>query len=376
MARAKRLLYFPVLSWCLLAATFGAAELTAQTQQPAGIPEPPADQNPSTVGQPLNRTLNPSVPATPSNQSNQAPPIAQAPRELPPDTIRPNYVLAPNDQILIRTQAEEINEKPFRIDGDGNINLPLLGRVHAGGLTLQELENDLTTRLREYIREPQVIIQVTQFHSAPVFFVGAFKAPGIYPLQGTRTLMEMLTQIGGLQPNASQRITITRRAEYGPIPLPNAVEDPQKKISTVEISLASLRQNVNPAEDIVLQPYDQISVERAEQIYVSGEVMRTGGVDLGERESISIAQVLTMAGGFNRDALRGKVRILRPIEGTTRRAAIEVDLKRILEGKENDIPLLPNDIVYVPRSYTRAFWTTFSQFALMMAPYAIFILVQ
>ncbi|HLG99542.1 MAG TPA: polysaccharide biosynthesis/export family protein [Bryobacteraceae bacterium] len=315
------------------------------------------------------------TPAQPGAPSQNAPGVQQ-PRELPPDSIRPNYVLGPNDQILIRTQAEEINEKPFRIDADGNINLPLLGRVHAGGMTVQELESDLTQRLREYIREPQVIIQVTQFRSSPVFFVGAFKSPGIYPLQGNRTLVEMLTQIGGTQPNASQRITITRRAEYGPIPLPSAVEDPEKKISTVEISLASLRQNVNPAEDILLQPYDVVSAERAEQIYVTGEVLKTGPLEMGERESISIAQVLTMAGGFSRDALKGKVRILRPIVGTTRRAAIEVDVKRIFEGKDNDVPLLPNDILYVPRSYTRLFWQTFGQITLPMLPYVIFILSQ
>ncbi len=372
MSATRRLQCFRALPLCMLAMAFTAAQALAQVQQqPTGIPDQPTDQNPST----LNRTLNPQTPA------NQAPPIGQAPgtqapRELPPDAIRPNYVLGPNDQILIRTQAEEINEKPFRIDADGNVNLPLLGRVHAGGMTLQELENDLTQRLREYIREPQVIIQVTQFRSAPVFFVGAFRTPGIYPLQGTRTLVEMLTQIGGTQPNASQRITITRRAEYGPIPLPGATEDPEKKISTVEISLASLRQNVNPAEDIILQPYDVISVERAEQIYVTGEVARTGGVDLGERESISVAQVLTMAGGPTRDALRGKVRILRPIQGTTRRAAIEINVKRIFEGKDNDVPLLPNDILYIPRSYSRLFFQTVGQMTLSLMPYAIFLAVQ
>ncbi len=363
---------FHVFLICVLALSLGAMQVQAQVQQqPAGIPDQTPGQNPST----LNRTLNAQNPQPPA--ANQAPPIAgQAPRELPPDAIRPNYVLGPNDQILIRTQAEEINEKPFRIDADGNINLPLLGRVHAGGMTLQELESDLTQRLREYIREPQVIIQVTQFRSAPVFFVGAFRTPGIYPLQGTRTLVEMLTQIGGTLPNASQRITITRRAEYGAIPLPNAVEDTGKKISTVEVSLASLRQNVNPAEDIILQPYDVISVERAEQIYVTGEVSRTGGVDLNERESISVAQVLTMAGGFTRDAMRGKVRILRPIQGTTRRAAIEVNVKRVFEGKDNDVPLLPNDILYVPRSYTRIFFTTFGTLAMTLAPYSIFLATQ
>lgn len=322
--------------------------------------------------QPPEPIAQPGIPAQGQNplrapeNANQAP---QVPRELPQDSIRPNYVLGPNDQVLVRApQADEINERPFRIDADGNINLPLLGRIRAGGMTVQELETDLVRRLREYIREPQVIITVTQFRSEPVFFVGAFKNPGIYPLAGRRTLVEMLTAIGGLQPNASRHIKVTRRAEYGTIPLPSAIDDPEKKISTVEISMGSLRENVNPAEDILLQPYDVISVERAEMVYISGEVGRVGGIELGERDSISVAQALTQSGGFTRDANRNEVRVLRPIESTSRRAEIDVNVKRILEGKDNDFPLLPNDLLYVQRSYKRAFWTVFGQLTLATLP--------
>lgn len=74
----------------------------------------------------------------PNPAAQNAPQPAQ---QLPPDTVRPNYVLGPNDQILIRApEAEEIDNRPFRIDGDGNINLPLVGRIHAAGMSLQELE--------------------------------------------------------------------------------------------------------------------------------------------------------------------------------------------------------------------------------------------
>ena len=312
---------------------------------------------------------------------NANPPAAQTPApaaaQLPPDTIRPNYVLGPNDQIMIREpQAEEINEKPFRIDADGNITLPLLGRIHAAGMTQQELETDLDRRLKDYIREPQAIVVVTQFRSEPVFFVGAFQKPGIYPLQGRRTLVEMLTAVGGLQPNASRHITLTRREEYGAIPLPNAVVDPVRKVSTVEISMGSLRENVNPAEDIVLQPYDVISVGTAELVYLSGEVARTGGIALGERDSISILQALIQAGGITRDAKKDKVRILRPVLGTNRRYEIDVDVARVFEGKDLDVPLLPNDVVYVPRSYSRQIWQTTGQILLPILPYIIFITAQ
>src|ERR1700690_228245 len=102
-------------------------------------------------------------------------------------SLRPDYVLGPNDQILIRVpQSDEINERPFRVGIDGYIDLPLVGRVRADGLPVQALETEITPRLREYIRQPLVSITVTQFRNEPVFFVGAFQAPGIYPLQGRR----------------------------------------------------------------------------------------------------------------------------------------------------------------------------------------------
>jgi polysaccharide export outer membrane protein len=217
-----------------------------------------------------------------------------------------------------------------------------------------------------------VIVNIVQFRSEPVFVVGAFRAPGIYPLQGRRTLVEMLISVGGLGQNASRHIKITRRAEYGPIPLPNAVEDSAKKTSSVEISMGSLRENVNPAEDIVLEPYDVISVERAELVYINGEVGKIGGIELGERESVSITQALTQSGGFTRDAKRNKVRVLRPILNTSRRAEIDIDATRVFRGEDNDFPLLPNDVLYVSRSYKRSILVAIGQIAIPILPYIIF----
>jgi len=302
----------------------------------------------------------------------QTPPQTQvtAPRAV--EAVRPDYELGPNDQILIGVpQSQEIDQRPFRIDSDGNIDLPLVGKIHAAGLTVRGLETVLTTKLRDYIREPQVTITVVQFRSEPVFFLGAFRTPGIYPLSGGHTLVEMLATVGGLQPTASRRIRITRRAEYGPLDLPNVTKDPTRKVSTVEISLDSLTRNVNPAEDIVLKAYDIVSAETAQPIFVAGEVVKPGAVPLNEEQSISVTQALTQAGGFTSAASRGKVRILRPIMGTSRRAEIDVNLNRIYQGKANDFPLLPNDVLYVPRATARAILAPVGTSILTTAPYLI-----
>jgi polysaccharide export outer membrane protein len=259
--------------------------------------------------------------------------------------------LRSGDQILIRAfEMEEISDRPFRIDTDGFISLPVLGKVKAAGITVENLESSLVEALRKYVRQPQVTITVVQFSSEPVFFVGAFKAAGIYPLQGRRTLVEMMSSIGGLLPTASRRIKLTRRKEFGEIPLPNAVRSAEGNVSSVEISMASLRDNLNPAEDVVLQPFDVISVERAEMVYVTGEVGRVGAFELQERDSMSVIQALTLAGGLTQAADAKTARILRPIMDTSRRAEIPLNLQRVLQGRDSDPPLLPNDVLYVPKA--------------------------
>lgn len=315
---------------CLLLITASVVAV-AQTPRP-GPPTgpPPAGQ----AGQPGQTGA-----ATPANELRG-----------PLDRLRPNYVLRPGDQIQLRAfEMEELGERPLRIDGDGFINLPVLGRLKAGGVSVEKLEAELIEALRKYVRQPQVTITVIQFSSEPIFFVGAFKSPGIYPLEGRRTLVEMMSSIGGLLPTASRRIKVTRRKEFGELPLGNAIQAVDGSGSSVEINMASLRDNVNPEEDILLKPFDVISVERAEMVYISGEVGRVGAFELQEKESMSVLQALTLAGGVSRDANLQQVRILRPVLNSSRRAEVPLDLKQILAGRQADFPLLPNDLLYVPR---------------------------
>ncbi|HYI93680.1 MAG TPA: polysaccharide biosynthesis/export family protein [Bryobacteraceae bacterium] len=289
-----------------------------------------------------------------SQVSGQAQPAILQPNL---DRVRQSYVLGPNDQFQIQATDIEGFPGPYRIEADGLVNLPLVGNVKAAGLTVEAFETELIKRLKEFIRNPRLSVSVTQFRNEPVFCVGAFQAPGIYPLLGRRTLIEMTTAIG-LQANASRRIRITRRAEFGRIPIATAVNDKENNVWLAEIGLGTQRDNINPNEDVELKPYDVITAERAEMIYVNGEVVRVGPVELGERSSISVSQAITMSGGLNNDANPEKVRVLRPILNTSRRAEIAVNLKDIMKGRANDFPLLPNDILYVPGSPSKVLWKT------------------
>ena len=89
------------------------------------------------------------------------------------------YVLGPDDQIVVQgPNADDIANKPARIDAKGDVNFPLIGSLHAGGLTLHEFERLLNTRIGAFVRNPQLVVSITEYKSQPVSVFGAVNSPG------------------------------------------------------------------------------------------------------------------------------------------------------------------------------------------------------
>lgn len=314
---------------------------------------------------------------SPVTQSPQAQQLPQSPSQAALDTLRPNYVLGAGDVIQVKVpEVEEMGAQPYRIDPSGEITLPLIGPVKALGVTVLQLQEEINKKLAQYVVNPQAVVVVVQFRSDPVFLIGAFRTPGIFPLQGQRTLIELLSSLGGLAPNASRRIKISRRKEMGPIPLPSAIEDPDGKGSSVTINITTLTQEINPPEDIALMPYDVISAERMEMVYTSGEILKPGAYELVDRESISVTQLLGISGGPTREANLKKALILRQLSNSPRRAPLEIDVQRISAGLDPDVKLMQNDVLYLPQDRKRGNLRTLTFILVPLIPTLILIGTQ
>src|SRR5689334_20908072 len=151
------------------------------------------------------------------------------------------YVLGPDDVIGIRVaDAEEISDKAMRIGPNGTINVPMVGRLQAGGKTAEELEKDLAERLKPYIRNPSVSVNVVELRSQPVTVIGSVNTAGVQQLQGKKTLVEMLSMAGGPRNDAGYSVKITRQKEWGMIPLPNAKMDVSGEYSVAEVNLKQI----------------------------------------------------------------------------------------------------------------------------------------
>lgn len=265
------------------------------------------------------------------------------------DSNPSTYVLGPADQITITgLDVEEMANKPVRVDENGDISLPLVGRLHIAGLTVRQCELELNQHLSTYIREPQVAVSVTEQRSQPVSVIGAVNTPGIHEVEGRKTLLEMLSLAGGIRPDAGYSVKITRQREWGCIPLPNSTLDPSGRFSVAEVSLKKIMNATQPEENILVMPHDVISVPRAEMVYVIGDVKKSGGFALGEHQSVTVLQALSLAEGLERTAAPQRAKILRANPEAGQRIEIAVNVKKILEGKSKDVPLQGDDILFVP----------------------------
>lgn len=274
-----------------------------------------------------------------------APPATTAAKE------QQNYVLGPQDQIVIHgANIADLAEKPVRLDLRGDINMPIVGRLHAAGLTTEQLETALLERLKVYLLEPDVTVDITEFRSQPVSILGEVGTPGIQQVQGRKTLLEIIALVGGLKPEAGPSVKVTRSLDHGFIPLPGAVIDASGRFSVVDIPLRPLMDAQSPEKNIEILPNDAITVPKAEIVYVMGEVGHPGPISLTGGHSISLIEALSAAGGIAKTAAAEKSRILRQNDQGQRRTELAVDLKKVMAVQTDDLSLNPGDIVFVPNS--------------------------
>jgi len=255
----------------------------------------------------------------------------------------PEYHLGPGDILFVNVNGRPEMGSPIvtssggvlgsRVDGAGNLNLPLVGSVAAGGLTVSELQSKLVELFSRYLVEPWVVVEVADFRSQPVYLLGQFRAGGTYYLDRPLTLLQGLALGGGLTDAANLKSArLVRDGKTQPLDIRELIEQ------------GGIRQNV------WLQPGDTIFVpdDRNQNVFVFGAVSKPGPVPM-PNGSLTLPQALAAAGAGEVRGQLEQVRIIRSLSAT-RGELMVVDMKRIMEGESLPFPLVEGDIVYLPRS--------------------------
>jgi polysaccharide biosynthesis/export protein len=238
-----------------------------------------------------------------------------------------DYVVGAGDVLRVNVFQNADLTLETRVSDSGVMSYPLLGQVKVGGLTVPQVEAAIVNGLRDgnFLKQPQVTVNVVQVRAHQVSALGLINRPGRYPLDtvGMR-LSELLAQAGGVAPGGADVVTL--------------VGEREGKSYRVEIELHALYSRRPKGDDPVLRHGDVVFVDRAPVIYIYGEVQRPGAMRLDR--DMRVMQALAAGGG---PTLRGTEKDLRVHRrnGDGRMEVLQPTM---------DEPLRDGDVIYVRES--------------------------
>lgn len=253
----------------------------------------------------------------------------------------PSEKIGVDDLIGISVYDAPELTRTVRVGPDGDVRLPMLRQhVHAKGLYSVELENILAKALADenVLVDPVVTVSVVEYRSRPITVVGAVKSPLTFQATGKVTVLDAISRAGGLNENAGPEILVSGQ--------PSVESD--KTVALIQrISVQALLAGENPALNLLLEGGEGIRVLEAGRVFVVGNVKHPGAFYITNGSESSVMKALALSEGLNSYSAH-KAYIYRQEAGNGGRNEIPIELKKILDRKMSDVPLLPNDILYIP----------------------------
>src|SRR5258706_12212494 len=265
-------------------------------------------------------------------------PAKDAPSPEPPRAIAGSTAkLGAGDLIELSVYGvPDLNTK-VRVGNGGDVYLPLIDYVHVADLTVDEAQELIQNRLEDggFVRNPHVSIFVNESASQAVNMMGEVNRPGAYPVVGDRHLFDLISAAGGLTERAGRNVTIIHRQNSD-----------QKVELHLPSSLADDTQN-----NVEITPGDTVIVSRAGIIYVVGDVAHPSGF-MVEDNALTVLKALALAGGSTRTSSLNGAKILRQTPSGVQQ--IPVQLKKVLQAKATDMPMVRGDVLFVPGSAAKS----------------------
>ncbi len=237
-----------------------------------------------------------------------------------------SYRLGPNDVVRVTVYGHPDLSTTARVTENGGVTFPIIGEVSLGGLTGREAEVKLQTLLTEQkiVKSPQVTLIVDKYESQRVSVLGEVARPGMYAITRGSTLMDLISEAGGLKEEAGEVAILTRKDEA-----PN-----QARV----IDLVSLLEGRTSTPEPKVENGDRIYVPRMEQFYIYGQVNKPGAYRL--ERGMTIMQALSVASGLTDKGTERGIKIRRKINDGVEREFAATLTQRIQAS----------DVIYVNES--------------------------
>lgn len=252
----------------------------------------------------------------------------------------PQYTVGVDDVLNISVFGHDNLKTVANVAADGTISFPYIGIIYVKGLSLSEIEKEISKRLAAgYIKYPVVSATLSTSKSVKFFVYGEVKNPGRYVLEDNMTVLKAISAAGGITPDGL----------YGNVKLRRKQKDrPEYKEINIDLNNtkeSSTKEN-SANGDMPIEAEDIIVVERSKSFFVYGEVLKPGKFTLEDRTTV--LKAISLAGGFAKYGSLDRVKILRTIPGKKDYESIKVDMKGAVGGHHGkDIRLEPEDIVIV-----------------------------
>jgi polysaccharide export outer membrane protein len=215
------------------------------------------------------------------------------------------------------------------ISPTGKISHFLIGDIQAAGLTQFELRDKIQQELVKFIKDPKVVVRITQHGSHKIFILGQVNHPGVYRMKSDFNLLEGISSAGGITPDAYLGGAYVVRE--GKILLVNFLE---------------LIEKGNVEENISLLPGDLVYIPdgRDHRVFILGEVNRQASIQV--RDDLTLFEAIAEAGGFTRDANKESILVMRG--NLSQPDIMKIDARGM--DLAANIPLERGDIIYVASS--------------------------
>jgi polysaccharide export outer membrane protein len=259
--------------------------------------------------------------------------------------------IAAGDMIQVSVFGHSELSQQVRVGNDGKARLSLLGELSLAGLTEPDAATAIADQLRDrnVLVHPQVEVAISQTTSQNVSVIGEVQHPGVYPISGSRPLLDVLSLAGGLTNSADARINVKRHSG----------EEATINVASNGSGAATLA-----SVDAVVYPGDSVIVPHAGIVYVLGDVARPGGFVMQDSGRISLLQAMAEAGGPLPTAAGHHLMVLRKENGSYAKAR-EFDLGKLARGQAEDVQLQASDIVFVPNDKWKSVFRTTGAIAAM-----------
>jgi len=236
------------------------------------------------------------------------------------------------------TSGQGSSVNGLKVGAQGEIVLPYLGVVKLAGMTPTEAAVYLERELKDkgILVDPQVTVALVDSPTRVITVLGEVVKPAPIPAFGQLRLLDVISACGGFTPLASHTITVRRPGESNPITI-----------------LLGTDPKMTDETNIPLMAGDTVIVPKVGSVFVVGQVKTPSAIPLSSNSPVTVMRAIAMAGGLNFGAALSRVVVIRRTPDD-QHVEIQMDLKKVMAGKERDIALASDDVLLVPTNGFKA----------------------